>query len=165
MRLAFAFLLILSNDAFAQIPAAADSGHVEPAASDTKSNATGGCMPIGLTASGVLVFPIECKTLIESIRGPTSENTETTGAIGPVHRPADDKPSVTGDKAVVKPVQMVDQKPVRQGYHRRAAHAHSCVSYQTFNAATQTYRDFKGRKRSCRSKAGRGPGNSDGTTD
>jgi hypothetical protein len=33
----------------------------------------GGCMPIGLTARGDLVFPMQCRELIERERGPVSE--------------------------------------------------------------------------------------------
>jgi hypothetical protein len=34
---------------------------------------SGGCMPIGLTASGDLVFPMQCRELIERERGPVPE--------------------------------------------------------------------------------------------
>src|SRR5450432_4773480 len=33
----------------------------------------GGCMPIGLTAGGDLVFPMQCRELIERERGPVPE--------------------------------------------------------------------------------------------
>src|SRR4030088_56121 len=33
----------------------------------------GGCMPIGLTARGDLVFPMQCRELIERERGPIPE--------------------------------------------------------------------------------------------
>ncbi len=33
----------------------------------------GGCMPISLTARGDLVFPMQCRELIERERGPVSE--------------------------------------------------------------------------------------------
>jgi hypothetical protein len=33
----------------------------------------GGCMPIGLTAGGDLVFPMQCREIIERERGPVSE--------------------------------------------------------------------------------------------
>jgi hypothetical protein len=33
---------------------------------------TGGCMPIGLTASGEMVFPLQCRELIERQRGPVA---------------------------------------------------------------------------------------------
>jgi len=33
----------------------------------------GGCMPIGITASGEIVFPFTCKALIERLRAPIEE--------------------------------------------------------------------------------------------
>jgi hypothetical protein len=56
----------------------------EPAKSDQRSTQAesspsadkvpaGGCMPIGLTAKGDLVFPLQCRELIERERGPISE--------------------------------------------------------------------------------------------
>jgi hypothetical protein len=62
----------------------------EPAKSDQRSTQAesspaadkvpaGGCMPIGLTARGDLVFPLQCRELIERERGPISE--EQTRAV------------------------------------------------------------------------------------
>jgi hypothetical protein len=39
----------------------------------SESLPTGSCMPIGLTARGEIVFPWECRELIEKQRGPVSE--------------------------------------------------------------------------------------------
>jgi len=39
----------------------------------TDSVPVGGCMPIGLTARGDLVFPMQCRELIERERGPVPE--------------------------------------------------------------------------------------------
>jgi hypothetical protein len=41
---------------------------------NAKSQSQGSCMPIGLTASGELVFPWECRAIIEKQRGPVSVN-------------------------------------------------------------------------------------------
>lgn len=38
----------------------------------------GGCMPIGLTARGDLVFPMQCRELIERERGPIPEKQQTS---------------------------------------------------------------------------------------
>jgi BA14K-like protein len=58
----------------------------------------GGCMPIGLTASGEIVFPIQCKELIERHRGKDVEQ-----------KPAmlEEKPAVVEEKPAI-----VDEKPV-----------------------------------------------------
>jgi hypothetical protein len=39
-----------------------------------RSQPQGSCMPIGLTASGELVFPWDCRAIIEKQRGPVSVN-------------------------------------------------------------------------------------------
>jgi hypothetical protein len=47
-------------------------------ANSSQANASGGsCMPIGLTAGGELVFPWECRAVIERERGPVSEDIAT----------------------------------------------------------------------------------------
>jgi hypothetical protein len=65
----------------------------------------GGCMPIGLTASGEIVFPIQCKELIERHRGKDVEQ-----------KPAmlEEKPAVVEAKPAIveqKPA-IVEEKPV-----------------------------------------------------
>jgi hypothetical protein len=55
----------------------------------------GGCMPIGLTARGDLVFPMQCRELLERQRGPLSEE----------QRPALEQP--TQSAQVAKPQQVV----------------------------------------------------------
>jgi hypothetical protein len=60
-------------------PAKSDQ-RTTPAESSTADRVpAGGCMPIGLTARGDLVFPLQCRELIERERGPISE--EQTRAV------------------------------------------------------------------------------------
>jgi hypothetical protein len=40
---------------------------------------TGGCMPIGLTADGEMVFPLQCRELIEHQRGPVAASPPAQG--------------------------------------------------------------------------------------
>jgi hypothetical protein len=47
---------------------------------NAKSQPQGSCMPIGLTASGELVFPWECRAIIEKQRGPVSVNVPGSAA-------------------------------------------------------------------------------------
>jgi len=71
------FISVLATAAFAQPdnkPANAmdlRSAQADPQRSD--SVPAGGCMPIGLTARGDLVFPMDCRELIERQRGPIPE--------------------------------------------------------------------------------------------
>jgi hypothetical protein len=41
---------------------------------NAKGQSAGSCMPIGLTASGEVVFPWDCRQIIEKQRGPVSLN-------------------------------------------------------------------------------------------
>src|SRR5882757_10656910 len=61
-------------------PAKADQRSTQAESSPAADKVpAGGCMPIGLTARGDLVFPLQCRELIERERGPISE--EQTRAV------------------------------------------------------------------------------------
>src|ERR1700693_3646324 len=73
-----AFLLALLLSAMSGVALAQITGAVNPspapAGPSVKEDVPpGGCMPIGLTASGEIVFPIQCKEIIERERGRTVE--------------------------------------------------------------------------------------------
>lgn len=95
-----ALVLMLSAAAICE----ADAGeailrsvHVAQMNQPTPPNSSGGnCMPIGLTARGELVFPWECREIIERERGPVSADisaaledpAKTTAQTGPAREPA-----------------------------------------------------------------------------
>jgi hypothetical protein len=54
-------------------------GSVRAEAPKTDGVPTGGCMPIGLTARGELVFPMQCRELLDRERGPAPDGA-TSGA-------------------------------------------------------------------------------------
>jgi len=65
-------LLVLALTAIAGTAFAQTMGSVEPRSGqppDKDGVPPGGCMPIGLTASGEIVFPFACRALIERQRG------------------------------------------------------------------------------------------------
>src|ERR1700760_1422721 len=66
----------------------------------------GGCMPMGVTASGEIVFPLECKAFLEQHRGndPKQEPAAAKAkpAIAP-KPPMDAKPPVTDTPAAAQP--------------------------------------------------------------
>jgi hypothetical protein len=72
---------ILRNQRFAQMdkPAQANSSPASSAqgSSSQTSSSGGSCMPIGLTAGGELVFPWDCRAIIERERGPISTDIST----------------------------------------------------------------------------------------
>jgi hypothetical protein len=73
---AFALALLLSvtsGAALAQITGTVNPSPTQAEPSTKGDVPPGGCMPIGLTASGEIVFPIQCRELIERQRGKAVE--------------------------------------------------------------------------------------------
>jgi outer membrane biosynthesis protein TonB len=71
------FISVLATAAFAQPDnKPANAMDLRSAQADVQKSdgvPAGGCMPIGLTARGDLVFPMQCRELIERERGPIPE--------------------------------------------------------------------------------------------
>jgi hypothetical protein len=71
------FISVLATSAFAQPDnKPANAMDLRSAQADLQRSdgvPAGGCMPIGLTARGDLVFPMQCRELIERERGPIPE--------------------------------------------------------------------------------------------
>jgi outer membrane biosynthesis protein TonB len=116
----------------------------------------GGCMPIGLTASGEMVFPILCKEFIEQHREKDTEQkpavpvekvtakpAETTAPSEDV-MPENSKPIDKPDKTILS------QKIPKHELRERAMNQDGCRHYRTYDAASATYRSYDGRRRSCR---------------
>jgi hypothetical protein len=91
-----ALLLATGSHALAQPTGAVESG-ADPAQPQAKEEPPpGGCMPIGVTASGEIVFPFLCKGFIEQHKAATNQ-----------------KPAVTDDSQ--KPVAAEEQRPGSDG--------------------------------------------------
>jgi hypothetical protein len=72
-RLLALLLTVMSGAALAQTTGTVNQSPA-PAEPLVKEDVPpGGCMPIGLTASGEIVFPIQCKELIDRQRGKAVE--------------------------------------------------------------------------------------------
>jgi hypothetical protein len=82
MKLLLASLvLLLATAALTQTNSEATKPTADPAiggVSKIDSVPPGGCMPIGLTARGDLVFPMQCRELLERQRGPVTEEYRLT---------------------------------------------------------------------------------------
>lgn len=147
-----------------------------PAESAAKADVPpGGCMPIGLTASGEIVFPIQCKEFIDRERGKAAEQNPPAEAAKPTM--ADEKPAAEQKPAVVeakpaarqleavapppdpapeagkpadKPVEAAAiPKRVDHEPRTRATRSDDCSHYRTYDAASGTYRGYDGRRHSC----------------
>ena len=72
-RLLALLLTVMSGAALAQTTGTVNPSP-SPAAPSVKEDVPpGGCMPIGQTASGEMVFPIQCREFLERQRGKAAE--------------------------------------------------------------------------------------------
>jgi hypothetical protein len=114
----------------------------------------GGCMPIGLTASGEIVFPIQCRDLIERHRGkdveqkPAAREEEKPDAVeeqAPKQSEAGSSEPATKSVETIPLPKRVEHKP-----RERAASLNGCQNYRTYDPVSRTYRGYDGQRRSCR---------------
>jgi hypothetical protein len=208
------FLVMISNKALAQTTGALDPSSTTPAERSGKGDVPlGGCMPIGLTASGEMVFPILCREFLEQhrqkdmVKNPAEAEQKVT--VKPVETAAPSEhvipDNASSESVVVK--QKVTSKPLetaapsedpmiensssqpvaaegkvtakpedaaapfedgmpgerkstisavssrrthKHELSRRAMNQAGCQNYRTYDSASETYRSYNGRRRSCR---------------
>jgi outer membrane biosynthesis protein TonB len=129
----------------------------------------GGCMPIGLTASGEVVFPFQCKDFLErhkaADRKPAAaEEKPATAEEKPapaepraaapeektVEKQPDSLPPESG-KPADKPVETAPpQKRAERETRERAIGPPGCTHFRTYDPESGTYRTYDGHRRSCR---------------
>jgi BA14K-like protein len=147
-RFCTVLLLMVSGAAIAQT-----TGTLDPRPTPTEPSATedvppGGCMPIGMTASGEMVFPIQCKEIIERERRKTVRQNP---AVSDDNAPAKNE-TPRNDAPVFNPVETVPLPKSRERATRAtsANGGYGCQGYRTYDPASRTYIDYEGRRRSCR---------------
>jgi hypothetical protein len=113
---AFALALLLSvmsSASFAQTTGTVNPSEARVESSVKEDIPTGGCMPIGLTASGEVVFPIQCRELIEQQREKAVEQNPAgveEKPVGVEEKPATKQSEEVAPKnsqAAIKPVETV----------------------------------------------------------
>jgi hypothetical protein len=164
MRLVCCFLLAMSGAALAQT-----TGAIPPVPAATQQSPInedvppGGCMPLGVTASGEIVFPFQCKELIEKHRGQDAEHVpagEPTPPSEQVPAIAEEKPPSSKPQAVAveeDPGRTVpDNKPAKalsraaeHGSRTRYRGSVDCQRFRTYDQRSGSYRGYDGRRRSC----------------
>jgi hypothetical protein len=87
-------------------------------AEEASAKTAGSCMPIGLTASGEVVFPWDCRAIIEKQRGPVSVNVPPPSADPSTRdqaaeKPAAQQPEQSATAAPVQPQMAVATPPVQ----------------------------------------------------
>lgn len=144
-RFSALLLLVVSGTSVAQT-----TGTLNPSPTPTEPSAKedvppGGCMPIGMTASGEIVFPIQCKEIIERERGKTVQQkpaVSNDSASARSEAPGNDAP-------IIKRVETVPL-PKSRGRAISSNDGYRCQHYRSYDQASQTYVDYDGRRRSCR---------------
>ena len=111
--LGFVVVMLTGAAAFAQSADPATPAPAQPSA----QNEAGGCEPIGLTASGEIVFPFRCKDMVERQRAAVTKPPEPTPAIAAAAPAAQEKPQAQPVAAAAKttavhPAHAANAKPV-----------------------------------------------------
>jgi BA14K-like protein len=113
-----ALLLVTGGALIAQTTGSVDPNHgpVEPSAKQDVDPPPGGCMPIGVTASGDIVFPLQCMGFIERQLGTAVR--EKPAATDQKRRPAgEDNPAAAAEKppaAEEKPAAAAEKSPAAE---------------------------------------------------
>jgi hypothetical protein len=89
----------MSGAALAQTTGMVNPSPIPQEPSAMEEPPPGGCMPIGLTASGEIVFPFQCKAFIERQR---AANQKPVGAENEKPAAAEQKPDAAEEKTVAK---------------------------------------------------------------
>ncbi len=160
----------------AQQPTTAGAATSPPENSDVDETPPGGCLPIGVTSSGEVVFPFLCKGVLDRNKGAAAttktpieqENPPAESAVSPIEpeektaakksdesRPeaSQPPPSTVETVSSIKPSRKRDPADSNsaQPYSKiRLSNSAGCAGYRTFDPASGTYRDFSGRRRVCR---------------
>ena len=143
------FIVMKSSIGLAQTTSAVSS---PPAAKEDVP--PGGCMPIGITASGEMVFPLLCKEFIERARGQTVEKQPDVPVDKPVAEQQQEAAAPSGSKPAEKPVDA--DKPIETGSlperverPHRVGKSDDCTHNRTYDRASGTYKGYDGRRRPC----------------
>ena len=167
---------VMSSAALPQTAPPQTTGPANPGAAPTEPSAPGGnCAPIGLTVSGEIVFPFQCREFVERQKAAnrttdTGEKQKPTPAMKPMtaERPAaaEEKPAVAEEKTAAKQPESAvpeDSKPApetvgtvplprraeRQA-RERSIGPPGCTHFRSYDQASGTYRAFDRQRRPCR---------------
>lgn len=146
-------------------------------ASKAEGPPPGACLPIGVTASGEVVFPLLCKDFLDRTKGQsasqsTDEQRQSTEKPASLDHNSDLESEVVQKPLTEKTPEAVQVEPnsvdtvasiqppfssklrTHEKLHRRplrrVSGSSDCRRYRTFDQDSQTYRDYSGRRRVCR---------------
>jgi hypothetical protein len=159
---------LISSAALAQT-----SGTAAPtpdAASATQQPPPGGCMPIGVTVSGQIVFAFQCKDFLEQQKAANQDPAaaadkpataeETPAARQEKPAPVEEKHLTVEEKtaarqpASVVPVKLTAQPTALSPKHaERVIGPPGCAHFRSYSAAAGTYLSFDGQRHPCHEMA------------
>ena len=104
-------------------------------------------MPIGMTASGEMVFPIQCKGIIERERGKAVEQNPSAVEQKPAAKQSEAVSPESSNPVIPVPkhVEHAEPKP-----HERAWRRGGCQNFQSYDPESGTYTGYDGQRHSCR---------------
>ena len=164
-------LAMICEDALADETTAAK----QDPTSKTEEPAQGACLPIGVTASGEVVFPLLCKDFLDRTKGapgqsadeqrlpsekpaPLDQNSDPESKV--VQKPPAEKtpeavqvePNSVDTVASIQPPSLASSKSQidTKSHLRRISGSRGCTHYRTFDSDSKTYRDYNGHRRVCR---------------
>jgi hypothetical protein len=141
-------LLLTSVAALAQTTGTVNPSSAPADASAKEDVPPGGCMPIGLTASGEIVFPIQCRELIERERGKTMEQKPVAVEQKPAAKQSESEDvTPVNSQGAIKRVETIAKRVEPK---RREPAISGCRNFRTYDAATRTYTNYGGHRRPCR---------------
>jgi BA14K-like protein len=162
-------ITLISGVAHTQTPDPVDPSPA-PTEPSTKQDMLppGACMPIGVTVSGEIVFPFQCKDFIEQQKAADQKPAaaeKKPAAAGERPPGAQEKPTAPEEKAATKlpateesdngktaaePTETAAIPKHSKGEHRaRNVTAPGCTRFRTYDPESGTYRSYEGHRRSC----------------
>jgi hypothetical protein len=152
-RLLALLLTVMSGAALAQTTGTVNPNPAPADPSVKEDVPPGGCMPIGLTASREIVFPIQCKEFIERQRGQAVEQKPAAVEEKPAAKQSEGVAPVNS-KPAIKPVETVPlPKRVERELRERTKSlddSYCAQNYRSYDPASGTYIGYDGLRRYCR---------------
>src|ERR1700677_1972545 len=136
---AFVLVVLLSVMSGAALAQTTGTVNPAPAPAETSTKADmppGGCIPMGVTASGEIVFPIQCRELIERQRGKAVEQKPAAVEEKPVAveekaaAKQSEAPALESRTPVATPVEIVPTPKPRE----RAARRDWCQNFHSYDS-------------------------------
>jgi hypothetical protein len=168
VAIGFALFLTMNESLVAQTTGSANPRPGVDPSEKADDPPAGGCMPIGVTASGEVVFPLECRDFIERLKAAdrkatdSAEDHNSASAESAVRQ----VPVVTQEKTAANDETVAPEsgKPVEASaptspppkdrvehvQRERSVGPPGCTRFRSYDPESGTYRGYDGRRLSCR---------------